>query len=131
ECTSVRRGGLRSLCGAACLDNDDWLVKCNLTSSRDKGTSVADRLHVQHNAAGVWIVTKVIDQIAPAHIEHGADRNEGAKADVLLQTPIENRGTERTTLADKRYITWSGNRACKGGVQTTSWVHQAQTVGAD
>src|SRR5690606_33539162 len=78
-----------------------------------------------------WIVTKVIDQIAPAHIEHGADRNEGAKADVLLQTPIENRGTERTTLADKRYITWSGNRACKGGVQTTSWVHQAQTVGAD
>ena len=38
------------------------------------------------------IVAQVVDQVAPVHVEHGADGDEGTEAHVLAQTPVEDGG---------------------------------------
>src|SRR5262252_2289028 len=62
----------------------------------------AARLHVQHDAARVWIVAEVVDEICEIDVEHGADTDEAGKADVALARPIENRGADGAALAQER-----------------------------
>ena len=47
------------------------------------------------------IVAQIVDEIAPADVEHRADRDEGAEADVLAQAPVEHRRAQRAALADE------------------------------
>ena len=50
---------------------------------------------------GVRVVAEVVDQVAPADVEHRADRDEGAEADVSSQAPVEDGGAERAALAEE------------------------------
>ena len=50
------------------------------------------------------VFSEVIDQIAPANVEHGAGRNECAESDPFLQTPVQDRRFERAALAKKRDV---------------------------
>src|SRR4051794_4466230 len=70
-------GGSRS---AARLEHNDRFGEGNLTSSRQKGARIADRLHIEHDALSMRIITEIIDQIAPTDVEHGADRDKSAEA---------------------------------------------------
>ena len=64
-------------------------------------------------------------------IEHGANRDKGAKANIFAETPVQDRGTERATLADKADIAGSRHAFGKGSVEPGDGTHDAQTVGAD
>src|SRR5208337_4800284 len=77
------------------------------------------------------IIAEIADEIAPAHIEHGTDGNEGAESDHLAQGPIEHRGAERPRLADEGDIAAPRDAAGKRGVDATDGVHHAQAIGAD
>ena len=47
------------------------------------------------------IVAEVVDQVAPADVQHGADGDEGAEADHLPQAPVQDGRAERAALAEK------------------------------
>ena len=83
ERAGVRGGGLGGGLGASGLDDDDGLGQRDFARGREERAGVADRFHVDDDALGARVVAEVVDEIAPAHIEHGADGDEGAEADVL------------------------------------------------
>ena len=87
-------GGLGGGLGAAGFDDDDGLGEGHFAGGGQEGAGVANAFHVDDDALGVRIVAEVGDQIAPADIQHGAQGDEGAEADVFLQAPIENGGAE-------------------------------------
>ena len=58
---------------AANLYDDYGLGECDLPCRGKEGAGVADRLHVDDNAARAWIVAKVGNEVAPADIEHRSD----------------------------------------------------------
>src|SRR5438552_17871335 len=97
----MRRGGLGGLLGTAGFNHDDGFVQRYFSRGGEKRARVADRFHVDHDAARVRIVAQVIDQIAPTYVEHRTGRDEGAEADLLTQAPVENGGTHRAALADE------------------------------
>ena len=68
--------------GAADLDHDDRFRERDFARGGKKRTRVADRFHVKQDAARVRIVAEMINQIAPVHIEHRADGDEGAEAEL-------------------------------------------------
>jgi hypothetical protein len=78
----MRSGGFRRSSGSADFDGDDRFRERDFPRSRKKRTRVADRLHVEQDAARVRIVAEMINQIAPVHIGHGADGNEGAETEL-------------------------------------------------
>ena len=99
ERAGVRRGGFRGGLGAAGLDDDDRFRQRHFARGGQKRPRIANGFHVDDNAFRIRIVAEMINQIAPADIEHGAKRDERAKADIFLQAPIENRRAERAALA--------------------------------
>src|SRR3984893_2723185 len=70
EGTRVRCGGARSGLGAASLDHDNGFAEGYFSGRGKKRARIAYRLHVKQNAVCVRITAKVIDQVAPAHIQH-------------------------------------------------------------
>ena len=95
--------------GAAGLDDDDRLGQRHLARGREERPRVADRLHVDDDAVGVRVVAEVVDQVAPADVEHRADRDEGAEADVLAQAPVEDGGAQGAALADEGDVARPGH----------------------
>ena len=77
------------------------------------------------------VVAQVINQVAPVDIEHGADGDEGAEADVFAQAPVENGGAEGAALAEEADGAGLGDGAGEGGVEAGLRHHDAQAVGAD
>ena len=77
------------------------------------------------------IVAEVVDQVAPADVEHRADGDEGAEADHFLQAPVEDGGAERAALADEADVAGPRHGGGEGGVQARQRAHHAQAVGAD
>ncbi len=65
RCSSLG-GGLR----ATRLDHNDRFGECDFACRRQEASCVTDRLHVQHDAARVRIVAQILDQIAPADVQH-------------------------------------------------------------
>jgi hypothetical protein len=78
----------------------------------------------------VRIIAEIVDQIAPVHVEHRADRNERAEPDVLPQTPVQHRRAQRTALTDERNPTRPRHRCRERRVQACDRVHYAQAVRA-
>ena len=69
----MRRRGLRGSFGAAGLNHDDGLGEGDLAGGGQERARIADRFHVEDDAARARVVSEVIDKVAPTHIEHRAD----------------------------------------------------------
>jgi hypothetical protein len=65
-------------------DDDDGFGQRHFPRRRHEGAAHHRWFHVDDDAL-VAIVAQVVDQIAPADIQHGADRDEGREADVFLE----------------------------------------------
>ena len=113
------------------LDHDDRLGQRDFARRRKEGTRIADRFHVNHDAVGAGVIAEVVDQVAPVYVQHGADRDERTEADVLLQTPVQNRRTESAALADESHVAGPRNGGCESCVQTHNRVHHAEAVGTN
>ncbi len=124
----MRCGRLGSLRRAAGLDHDDRLVQSDFTRRGQERARIADRFHVNHDAARVGIVAEVIDEVSPTDIHHRSYGDEGAEADLLLQAPVENGRTESAALADETDTARPRDSVCKGGVEARHGAHDAQTV---
>ena len=83
----------------------------HLARRREERPGVADRLHVDHDALRLGVVRQVVDQVAPADVEHRADRDERAEADVDPQAPVEDRRAQRAALAEEPDRPAPGHRA--------------------
>ena len=75
--------------------------------------------------------TQVVDEVAPANVDHGTGRNEGAKTEVCPKAPVEDGGAQGTALAQESDITGAGTGASEGRVEPGGGAHQAEAVGAD
>ena len=131
ERTSMRGRGLGRRLGAPCLDDDDRLGERDFARRRQEAAGVADRLHVDDNGFGALVLAKIVDQVAPVHVEHGANRDERAEAHPLLNRPVEHGRAECTALADEAHGAGQGHALGKGGVDARERAHDAQTIGAD
>jgi hypothetical protein len=76
----VRGRGPGGLLGATGLDDDDRLGERHLPRGRQEGARVADRLHVDDDALRARVVAEVVDDVAPADVEHRAEGGDGAEA---------------------------------------------------
>src|SRR5579864_2137218 len=77
------------------------------------------------------IVAKMIDEIAPADVEHGACGDDGAEADVFTLAPVEDGSLQRAALAQECDAAFLGQRLCEGGIQADGWIHESHTVGSN
>ena len=127
----VRGGGLGGGSRASGLDDDDRLGERDLARGREERTGVADRLHVDDDGMGARIAAEVVDQIAPVHVQHRADGDEAAEADILTHRPVQHRGAQGAALADEGHVAGPRHRVGKGRIQAENRVHHAQAVGAD
>ena len=91
ERTRMRGGGLRRRRGPTNFDDNDRFGQCHLASGGEKRARVSDALHVDDDAPRMRIIAEVVNEIAPVHIEHRADRDKSAEADVLSKAPIQDR----------------------------------------
>src|SRR5260370_7891121 len=89
---------------------------------------MSDRLHVNDDATRIRIVPEIIDQVAPAHVQHRTHRDEGAEAYKLAKTPIENGRAQRPALADEGDV--AGARHGPGAIpfQTPQAAHDSSAV---
>ena len=124
----VGGGGLGGGGGAAGLDDDDRLGQRHFAGGGQERAGVADGFHVDDNAAGARIVAQMIDQVAPADIDHRTKRNKGAEADILLQAPIQDRGAERAALADESDAPGPGHVRGESGIEFPARHHHAQAI---
>ena len=134
--TTRKRARMRGRCfsrsfTAPGLDHDDGLAQRHLARSRQKRARIADGFHVNDDRASARIVTQVIDQISPAHIQHRADGEKRAEAHHLGQAPVENRGADGAALAHQRDVSGPGDSSRESGIEAGERAHHAQTVGAD
>src|SRR5690606_2977305 len=103
----------------------------HFTRGGDEGTGITHRFHVDDDAVRVWVAPKIIDQVAPTHVEHRADGHEGAETDVFAEAPIEDGGAKRSTLRDKSDVPRTRHCAGKGRVGSSNRTHDAEAVGTD
>ncbi len=87
----VRGGGTSAGLVPAGLDHDDLLGPADAAGGAEELAHVADRLHVQDDAARGRVVGEVVDQVGEIDVEHRADADEAAEADVRLPRPVEDR----------------------------------------
>ena len=73
----------------------------------------------------------MINQIAPAHVEHGTERDERTKTDVLLQAPVEDCRAKRAALADETDAPRLRHVRRKRRVKFCAGNHHTQTVRPD
>jgi hypothetical protein len=128
EGAGVRSRCLGGLGGPAGLDDDDRLGQGHLAGGREEGPGVPDRLHVDDDALGRRVVAEVGDQVAPAHVEHGAERHDGAEADLLADAPVEDRGQQRAALAHEADGPGRGDPRRERGVEPVRGTHDAEAV---
>src|SRR5690606_30978049 len=77
------------------------------------------------------VVPEVLDQIAPAHVQHAARGNDAAEADLLALAPVEDRREERPALTDERDVPRASHAARERRVQPPQRVHDAEAVRTD
>src|SRR3974390_82847 len=94
EGTSVRCNGMPCSFGASNLDHDDWFSERHFSRCGKECTRVADRFHINQDAARIEIVSKVEDQVPPPDIKHRSDRQKRAKSYFLAQAPVQDRRRE-------------------------------------
>ncbi len=129
--TGMRSGGLGCPFGAPGLDDNNRLGQRDFTGGREKRPCIADRFHVDDNALGAWIIAQVMDQIAPADIQHRTDGDKGSETHILLEAPVKNGRAQRAALTDEANLAGARNGVGKGGVHAAQAVHHTQAVGAD
>src|SRR5262249_22792427 len=92
---------------------------------------VADGLHVQDDAARGRVVAEVVDQVGEIDVDHGADADEAAEADVLLAGPVEDRGADGAALAEQGDVAGPGHGGGEAGVKIARRVEHAQAGRAE
>ena len=125
--------GRSSRCGLGTsrFDHDDGLAERHLASGGNERTRVPHRLHVDQDALRVRIISKVVEQVAPAYVQHGTRGNNRAEAYFFALAPIEDGRQQCAALAEERDVPGFGRVFGEGGVQPNCWRHDAKTVGAD
>ncbi len=123
--------GVGSLAGASGLDHDDGLVESHFARRGEECAGITDGLHVDDDAARVWVITEVIDEIRPSHVQHGTNREKCAEAGLFLEAPIENGCAERAALTDESDGSLPCHRTCERGIQAGNWAHDTQAVWPD
>ena len=103
----------------------------DLACGRHESLGVANALHVHDDTAGAIIVAQVVDEVAPVDVQHGADGDEGAEADVFLEAPVQDGGTECAALADEAHVAGPRHALGERGVEARERAHDAEAVGAD
>jgi len=79
----------------------------------------------------VRIIAEVVDQVAPAYVEHGAGGDDRTETDLLAMAPVEDGAQERSTLAEEGDVAGLGWIFGEGGIQANRWIHDSETVGTD
>src|SRR5262249_56412674 len=92
---------------------------------------VADGLHVQDDAARGRVVAEVVDQVGEIDVDHGADADEAAEADVLLAGPVEDRGADGAALAEQGDVAGPGHAPGQARVKLARRVNHTQAVPAE
>src|SRR5262249_2747989 len=108
----------RRLCTAS-FDNDDWFATIYFSGCGEEGSSISYGFHVDDDALRLLVAAQIINEITPANINHRADGDKGAEANVFAHAPIQHRRTQGTALADKAYVAWSGHCVGKGSVEAS------------
>ena len=86
---------------------------------------------VRPAATGPRIVSEMIDQIAPANVQHGSGGYKRAEANHLFEAPIKYRRAERSALADECHIARPGDAGGECGVEPRYRNHHSKTVWTD
>src|SRR5262249_18783496 len=113
------------------LDDDDLLGAGRGPGGAEELADVADRLHVEDDAARVGVVAEVVDEVGEVHVEHGAHADEAAEADVGFPGPVEDGGADGAALAEQGDLAGPGHPGGEAGVEAADGVDDAQAVGAD
>ncbi len=126
----VRCRRLRRFRESTGLVGHDRLRSRERAGRRHELAGFADRLDVQDDRAGFGGRAEIVDQVAHAHVEHVAHRNEIREPDAFVQRPIEHRRAERAGLRNETDVSLGGRSGGKTGVQADSRHNDAQTVRA-
>ena len=113
----VRGGGLGRLGKPARLVGHDRLGAGEGPRRRDELPRLGDRLDVQDDRLRLGGRAEVVDQVAHAHVEHVAHRDEVREPDALVDRPVEHRGAQRPGLRDEADVPRAGRGGGKAGVQ--------------
>src|ERR1051325_4564401 len=127
----MRSSSLGSSLGAAWFDHNNGFCQGHFAGGREKSSGVADRFHVNDYAFCMRVISKVINEIAPVHVQHRADGDKMAKPNILPQTPVQDGSTQCAALANEPHAATPGNRCGKGGVQAADRTHHTQAVWSD
>jgi hypothetical protein len=76
-------------------------------------------------------LTEIIDQVRKIHINRVADGNEVRETDVLLESPVQDRGAQGARLRDESDMLFSGHGGRKAGVEVPTGRDDPEAVGAD
>ena len=131
ERAGVRGSSFRGGFGVADFENDDGFGQSNFTRGGHERPRVPHGLHVADDALGVRVVAEVRDEVAPADIEHGADRDKRAEAHILAKAPVEHRRAKRPALAEECDAARLGHALRERRVEPRVRHHQAETVGPE
>ena len=75
------------------------------------------------------IIAEIVNEIAPADIEHRAQGKKGAEADVFTKAPIQDRGAKGAALTDERNAAGASHACGKGRIEQRVGTHHAETIG--
>src|SRR5262249_24562972 len=87
--------------------------------------------HVEDDAARVRGVGEVVEQVGEIDVEHGADRDEGAEAELLAGGPVEDGGADGAGLAEQGDRAGAGHGGGEAGVEVGRRVDDAEAVRPD
>ncbi len=79
----------------------------------------------------IFIFTKIIYQISKVNIKCIADGYKIREADIFVQGPVQNRGTQGTGLGDKSNISFLGESGGKTCIQFKTRDYDTQTIRSD
>ena len=128
ERASVRCCRLRCRLRMTSFENDNWFGQGNFPGSGEERTRIANGLQVDDDARGLRVATQIINQIAPANVDHRANGDKGAEPNVFTQAPIQHGRAKSTALADETNMARPSHSAGKGGVESGQWAHYTHAI---
>ena len=127
----VGGGGAGAGLALARLEHDDRLDPGHRPGRAHELAGVGQVLHVDEDRLDVAVVAQVVDHVAEIHIEHGADGDEVAEADVTHGGPVQAGGADGAALGDEADDAVRRHAGDEAGVELPGRADHAQAVGAD
>ena len=127
----VGGGGAGAGLALARLEHDDRLDAGDRPGRAHELAGVGQVLHVDEDRLDVAVVAQVVDHVAEIHIEHGADGDEVAEADVAHGGPVQAGGADGAALRNEADDAVRRHAGDEAGVELPGRPDHAQAVGAD